>query len=167
LPKITVALINGPALAGGFGLALCCDFLIANIDEATFGFTETRIGFIPAIVMNILIRKLPINLAKYLVITAEIISAKEAINKGIVDLGYSKKEFKQKTVEFIKNLLSQNSFRAMIQTKVLFQELVDASIKEGLHLSIQVNAKSRKSDDCIKGLEAFLNKDKLNWLNNS
>ena len=55
-PKVTIAAVNGPAIAGGAGLALLCDFTLA-VPEAKFGYTEVRIGFVPAIVSTFLLRQ--------------------------------------------------------------------------------------------------------------
>lgn len=163
LPKLTIAQVNGPALAGGFGLALCCDYLFADVARAQFGFTETRIGFLPAIVMNILIRKLPLNLARHLVLSAEILTTKDALNSGIADFGFTGEELASGTLSFLEKLLAQNSFQAMLQTKKLFHQLLDLPLAEGLRLSAEVNAESRKTEECKKGLQAFLNKQKLIW----
>ncbi len=57
-PKVTIAAVNGPAIAGGTGLALLCDFTLA-VPEAKFGYTEVRIGFVPAIVSTFLLRQVP------------------------------------------------------------------------------------------------------------
>ena len=55
-PKVTIAAVNGAAIAGGTGLALLCDFTLA-VPEAKFGYTEVRIGFVPAIVSTFLLRQ--------------------------------------------------------------------------------------------------------------
>ncbi len=163
LPKITVAMINGPALAGGCGLALCCDYLIADRENARLGFTEVRIGFIPAIVMNFLIRKVPLQTAQHLALSGQIITAEEALRLGLIHYTFSKNELDEKTRSFVEDLLNRNSFQAMMQTKRLYQQLLDKPLKEGLELACRVNAQSRKSADCQKGLNAFLNKQKINW----
>jgi len=163
LPQITVAMINGPALAGGCGLALCCDYLIADREKARLGFTEVRIGFIPAIVMNFLIRKVPLQTAHHLALSGQIITAEEALRLGLIHYTFSENDLKEKTRSFVEDLLNQNSFQAMIQTKRLYQQLLDKPLEKGLELACRVNAQSRKSADCQKGLNAFLNKQKINW----
>ncbi len=162
LPKITIAMANGPALAGGCGLATCCDYIFANT-EATFGFTEVRIGFIPAIVMNFLIRKIPLHEARHLVISGEIISAPIARSRGMVYQVCEMPTLRDETMTFAGKLLATNSFQAMIQTKKLLHSLLDVPLAEGLKLASEVNARSRKSEDCQRGLKSFLNKEKLNW----
>ena len=163
LPKITIAMLNGHALAGGCGLALCCDYIFAASEGVKMGFTEVRIGFVPAIVMNFLIRRLSIENAFHLALSGEIISADVAAEKGLVHQLCPPEKLQDETFTFTEKLLENNSFQAMIQTKNLFQRLLDVPLSKGLELSSEVNAKSRKTEDCKKGLEHFLNKMPLNW----
>lgn len=165
MPKITIAMLNGSALAGGCGLALCCDYIFAASEGVKLGFTEVRIGFVPAIVMNFLIRRLSFEKAFHLAISGEIISAEIAAERGLVHQVYPPNKLRDHTFNFIEKLLKKNSFNAMIQTKKLFQMLMEVPLKEGLKLACEVNAKSRKTEDCKKGLEHFLNKLPLNWRN--
>ena len=162
LPKLTIAMLNGTALAGGCGLALCCDYRLAS-GRAKLGFTEVRIGFIPAIVMNFLIRKIDINEAFNMVMSSEIVNAEKAKEIGIVHEIYSDDNLKEKTMEFVEGLLNQNSFFAMVQTKELFQQLLDLPLSKGIKFACEVNAKSRKTKDCLRGLSAFLNKEEIIW----
>ncbi|MFZ0391582.1 MAG: enoyl-CoA hydratase/isomerase family protein [Calditrichia bacterium] len=163
-PKLTLAAINGPALGGGCGLALCCDFVFAASETAMFGFTEVRIGFVPALILNVLIRKIPQHHLSSLILSGRILSAPEAEAAGMVQrIIDSEKELEKAAEEFIITLLEKNSFTAMMQTKSLYQKLMDESFQKGMEISAQVNADSRKTSDCQKGLTAFLNKKKMNW----
>jgi len=165
LPKLTVAMVNGPALAGGCGLALCCDLICADEEQAKFGFTEVRIGFVPAIVMNFLIRRVNLQDAFYLTVSADILSAGEARAFGMVRHLFDTAQLKSKTLQFVEKYLNQNSFGAMMQTKKLYQELLDLPLADGLDLASRINASSRKSPDCQKGLRNFLDKKPLRWRN--
>jgi len=82
-PKITIAAVNGAAIAGGTGLALLCDFTLA-VPEAKFGYTEVRIGFVPAIVSAFLLRQVGEKQARDLLLTGRIIGADEAARMGLV-----------------------------------------------------------------------------------
>jgi methylglutaconyl-CoA hydratase len=156
-------MLNGSALAGGCGLALCCDYIFSAVEDVKLGFTEVRIGFIPAIVMNFLVRRISLDNAYHLAMSGKIISAEIAAEKGLVHKLCAKSELRDDTINFIENLLQKNSFEAMIRTKVLFQRLLEVPLAEGLKLASEMNAKSRKTEDCKKGLEHFLNKKSLNW----
>lgn len=163
LPKLTIAMVNGAALAGGCGLATCCDFIIASKEKARFGFTEVRIGFVPAIVLNFLLRKIPPAVVAQLVLSGDILTAEEALKCGLVNSLFPAKSLRNETLEFAESLLNRNSFEAMMQTKKLFQELLDTPIVQGLDLAIQTNAESRMTSDCQKGLSAFLAKERIDW----
>src|ERR1700739_4589218 len=82
-PKPTIAAVNGAAIAGGTGLALLCDFTLA-IPDAKFGYTEVRIGFVPAIVSTFLLRQVGEKQARDLLLTGRIFGADEAARRGLV-----------------------------------------------------------------------------------
>src|SRR3954470_7646589 len=83
-PKPTVAAVNGAAIAGGTGLATMCDITVAST-EAKFGYTEVRIGFVPAIVSSFLVRQVGEKHARDLLLTGRIFGADEAYRFGLVN----------------------------------------------------------------------------------
>src|SRR5437868_13460645 len=83
-PKVTIAAVNGAAIAGGTGLAVLCDFTLA-VPEAKFGYTEVRIGFVPAIVSTFLLRQVGEKQARDLLLTGRIITAEEALRIGLIN----------------------------------------------------------------------------------
>src|ERR1700758_4658763 len=83
-PKVTIAAVNGAAIAGGTGLALLCDFTLA-VPEAKFGYTEVRIGFVPAIVSTFLLRQVGEKHARDLLLTGRIIGSEEAARMGLIN----------------------------------------------------------------------------------
>ncbi len=161
-PKVVIAQIEGHALAGGCGLATVCDFAFA-IPEAKFGFTEVKIGFIPAIVMVFLLRKTTEKKAKELLLTGNLISAQEAVNYGIITKVVDKEAIAASVNEFISNLLHQTSATSLTITKQMIAAVQHLSVEEALEYAAQQNAKAREGADCKKGIAAFLNKEKLNW----
>jgi len=82
-PKVTIAAVNGAAIAGGSGLALLCDFTLA-VPQAKFGYTEVRIGFVPAIVSTFLLRQVGEKQARDLLLTGRMIGADEAARIGLI-----------------------------------------------------------------------------------
>ena len=90
LPKVVIAQVQGSAIAGGCGLATVCD-LVVSADEAKFGYSEVKIGFIPAIVSVFLIKQIGVAKSKELLLTGKIISAQEAEGFGLINQ-ISKKE---------------------------------------------------------------------------
>lgn len=163
LPLITVAMVNGPALAGGCGLASVCDFIIASQERARFGYTEARIGFIPALVANFLFRKVNPATALDLLVTARIIDAREARELGLVYKVVPDAELKLQTETFLQSLLSANSFNSMVKTKLLFQQLLELPLRKGLKVAAETNAAFRNTADCQMGIIAFLEKRTINW----
>src|SRR6184192_3663177 len=83
-PKVTIAAVNGPAIAGGTGLAVLCDFTLA-VPEAKFGYTEVKIGFVPAIVSTFLLRQVGEKHARDLLLTGRIIGIEEAFRMGLIN----------------------------------------------------------------------------------
>src|SRR6202451_2530233 len=83
-PKVTIAAVNGAAIAGGTGLALLCDFTLA-VPEAKFGYTEVRIGFVPAIVSMFLLRQVGEKQARDLLLTGRLFGADEAVRMGLIN----------------------------------------------------------------------------------
>ena len=82
-PKPTIAAVNGAAIAGGTGLATLCDFTLA-VPEAKFGYTEVRIGFVPAIVSTFLLRQVGEKVARDLLLTGRLFDATEALHIGLI-----------------------------------------------------------------------------------
>src|SRR5271165_5682179 len=114
-PKVTIAAVNGPAIAGGCGLATLCDFTIASA-EAKFGYTEVRIGFVPAIVSMFLLRQVGEKHARDLLLTGRIINAEEAFRLGLVNEVVAPDQLMQRARELASELL-QNSPASLLATK--------------------------------------------------
>jgi len=113
LPQITIAMVNGAALAGGCGLATVCDFIFAARETAFFGYTEARIGFVPALVANFLTRKIVLGKARELLLTGEVMNAQRALEIGLVNRVFPAAELQMHTEIFIDELLTQNSFQSL------------------------------------------------------
>ena len=88
-PKPVIAAVNGAAIAGGCGLASVCDIIVADELNAKFGYSEVKIGFIPAIVSTFLIRRVGEGMAKQLLLSGEIIEGKRAYEIGFVNYLYN------------------------------------------------------------------------------
>ena len=160
--KVVIAQIEGHAIAGGAGLATVCDFSF-SVPEAKFGYTEVRIGFIPAIVMTFLVRKCGELRAKELLLSGEIIDADTAVKYNMINRTYAADEIKDKVKEFALNLCKQNSGQSMHVTKKMLADIQHFPIAEGLKFAAKMNAHARTTEDCKRGIAAFLNKEKLEW----
>jgi methylglutaconyl-CoA hydratase len=162
LNKVVIAQVQGHALAGGCGLAAVCDFTFA-VSEAKFGYTEVRIGFIPALVSVFLIRKLGEQKARHLLLTGEIIKAEVALTYGLITEVIPATELDNRVKEFTQNLIKQNSAQSMQLTKHLINEVQNRTLEEALSFAANQNAKARATEDCKKGIAAFLNKQDIKW----
>ncbi len=162
MDKVVIAQINGHAIAGGCGLAAVTDFSFA-IPEAKFGYTEVKIGFIPAIVSVFLLRKIGGGKTKELLLTGTLFDANKAASYGLINWVVEKNELAQKVLDFSNQLICENSAQSMAMTKKMIHEFQPLSLENALELAVQKNAKARETEDCKKGILAFLNKEKIKW----
>jgi methylglutaconyl-CoA hydratase len=162
LNKVVIAQVQGHALAGGCGLAAVCDFTF-SVPEAKFGYTEVRIGFIPALVSVFLIRKLGEQKARHLLLTGEIIKAEAALTYGLITEVIPATQLENRVKEFTQNMIKQNSAQSMQLTKHLINEVQNRTLEEALSFAANQNAKARATEDCKKGIAAFLNKQDIKW----
>lgn len=160
--KVVIAQVQGAALAGGSGLATVCDFCFAT-PESTFGYTEVKIGFIPAIVMVFLVRKVTELRAKQLLLTGEVFKAEKALEYGLINQVVPSTELAQTVNAFAQQLCNQTSGQSAATIKEMLAEVQQLSLEEGLHYAANMNANARATEDCQKGIAAFLNKEKLSW----
>jgi methylglutaconyl-CoA hydratase len=160
--KVVIAQVEGHAIAGGCGLATVCDFTFL-VPEANMGYTEVKIGFIPAIVSIFLIRKIGEQKAKELLLTGKLISSLEAKNLGLINDVIAADQIKQKVEEFAFSLCKQTSAQSLTLTKELISNVQELSLQDGLKYAAELNAKCRAESDCKKGIAAFLSKEKLTW----
>lgn len=162
LKKIIIAEVQGHALAGGCGLATVCDYTF-SVTEAKFGYTEVKIGFIPAIVMIFLLRKIGEARARHLLLSGDLISAEEAKQIGMVNTVCAKENLTHEVRAFARKLIDTNSGHSMMLTRQMIATVQSMSLEDALNYAADMNASARNSDDCKKGIAAFLNKEKLSW----
>jgi methylglutaconyl-CoA hydratase len=162
LKKVVIASVQGHAIAGGCGLASVCDLSIAS-ESAKFGYSEVKIGFIPAIVSVFLLRKIGEGKTKELLLTGKTISAQQATNIGLINSCVPKENLEQSVLDLAQKLCATASADSLRSTKLMLAEMQNLSLDEGLDLAVNKNAMARESEDCKKGIDAFLNKKNLNW----
>lgn len=162
LPKVVIAEIQGHALAGGCGLATVCDFAFA-VPDALFGYTEVRIGFVPALVSVFLQEQIGAAKTQELLLSGELITSAKAAELGLIT-AVEPSEFLGKAVhEFAAKLISQNSGFSMGRTKTLLRQLNEGERNKSLRLAAEANAMARAHEDCKKGIAAFLGKTSPSW----
>lgn len=161
--KVVISQVHAHALAGGCGLATVCDFTFAAPD-ANFGYTEVKIGFVPAIVMVFLLRKVGESKAKQLLLGGGVITAEQALAMGLIHYISDKDNLESDVKTFASQLIESNSAYAMAVTKQMIAKVQGLPIEEALTFASEMNAKARGSDDCKRGINAFLNKEKITWI---
>ncbi len=156
LPKPTVAIVRGRALAGGCGLATACDLVLAA-ESAQFGYPEVQRGFVPAIVMTLLKRSVGEKVAFDLAATGRLLTATEAAAVGLVSRVYEDSDFEEQAAEVLR-ALAASSASALAFTKRQFYQLDGLDFAAGIRLAADVNAVSRTTPDFRAALQAFLKK---------
>jgi methylglutaconyl-CoA hydratase len=160
-PKVTIAAVNGPAIAGGTGLALLCDFTLA-VPEAKFGYTEVRIGFVPAIVSTFLLRQIGEKQARDLLLTGRLFDAEEAMRLGLINEIVAADKLMNRAGELASQLM-QNSSSSLVATKKLLNDHARADLDTQIDSAIRENAAIRTTADFREGISAFLEKRKPVW----
>ena len=160
-PKVTIAAVNGAAIAGGTGLALLCDFTLA-VPEAKFGYTEVRIGFVPAIVSTFLLRQTGEKYARDLLLTGRIIGAEEASRMGLINEIVAPEKLMTRARELAAQLM-ENSPASLRATKKLLNDHARAELDTRIKAALRENAAVRTTADFREGITSFLEKRKPVW----
>jgi len=160
-PKPTIAAVNGAAVAGGCGIATLCDFTLA-VADATFGYPEVRIGFIPANVAVFLMRQIAEKHARDLLLTGRIIDAAEAHRMGLVTQIVPAAELMAAAQTLAATLLA-SSPTSLLKTKKLLCEFAAPDLDRELELAIAESANIRTTADFQEGLASFLEKRAPKW----
>lgn len=161
LPKPTIAAVHGAAIAGGTGLAMACDFTLATPD-AKFGYTEVRIGFVPAIVSAFLALQIGDKRTRDLLLTGRLFDAAEAHKLGLVNEVLPLDQLTAR-VQSLAELLSANSPASLSATKRLLALQSKPWLDAAIAAAMEANAESRETADFREGISAFLEKRKPRW----
>ena len=160
-PKVTIAAVNGTAIAGGTGLALLCDFTLA-VPEAKFGYTEVRIGFVPAIVSTFLLRQVGEKQARDLLLTGRLFDAAEAVRLGLVSEIVPRENLMPRA-RALAAALMENSPASLRATKQLLTDHARPELDAQIESAVRENAAIRTSADFREGISSFLEKRKPVW----
>ena len=160
-PRPLIAAVNGPAFAGGCGIATLCDFTLAA-PEAKFGYTEVKIGFLPAIVSVFLTRQIGEKRSRDLLLTGRIIEAAEAKEFGLVSEIVPAEKLMERAHE-LANVLIAASPSSLARSKHLLVSSAAADVDHDLERAILENARIRCTPDFQEGVASFLEKRKPVW----
>ncbi len=154
LPQPVVAVVQGRALGGGCGLATACDLVLAH-EDASLGYPEVHLGFVPALVMSILKRKVGDSTAFELLLRGRGITARESASIGLVNQVIPGDRFESTVEEYLAALATRPA-TAVALTKRLFHGLDGVSIEDAISRGAEVNALARLTEDCKRGVASFL-----------
>ncbi|MBI3653395.1 MAG: enoyl-CoA hydratase/isomerase family protein [Acidobacteria bacterium] len=155
-PRPILAAVRGRALAGGCGIATACDIVLAAA-SAQFGYPEVNIGFIPAMVMAILRRSVSEKRAFELITRGDILKAQTAADIGLINRVFADDEFEMKVEEYVGQLAAKSASAVSLSKNLLYH--MDAmSFATALEAGVQLNAITRLTEDCQRGVERFLKK---------
>jgi methylglutaconyl-CoA hydratase len=161
LPIPTIAAVDGAAIAGGAGLAFICDFTIAT-PAAKFGFTEVRIGFVPALVSAFLALQIADKKSRNLLLAGRLFDAEEACRLGLVNEIVAQEKLMD-CVQALAEVLIANSPQSLAATKLLLARQNKAWLDAAIAHALEASAVSRETADFREGISAFLEKRKPEW----
>ena len=160
-PKVTIAAVNGAAIAGGTGLALLCDFTLA-VPDAKFGYTEVRIGFVPAIVSTFLLRQVGEKQARDILLTGRLFGAEEAMRLGLISEIVAPENLMTRARALAAQLM-ENSPASLRATKQLLTDHARSELDAQIEAAVRENAAIRTTADFREGISSFLEKRKPVW----
>ncbi|MCS7162117.1 MAG: enoyl-CoA hydratase-related protein [Bacteroidia bacterium] len=161
-PKPIIAQVEGPALAGGAGLVTVCDLVVAT-PNASLGYPEARIGFLPAMVSYFLLRRVGEGWARELLLTAEPMPAEKAHQIGLFNYIVPPEEIRDFVHDLAVRLAKQNSPTSLEFIRKLIADIQDMPLQAGLEFAAKMNAHARATEDFRRGIAAFLRKEKIEW----
>ncbi len=163
LRKPVIAAVNGPALGGGCGIAAACDFVLAGERYGKMGAPEVRLGFLPAVILPYLIKRMGEGGAKEFVLRGDVLDALQAKARGLASVVVPDEKLEATALEFAGALAKSTSPSSVALTKDLFTRFHEMTEKEAMEYAANLNALARKTDDFQKGVKSFLRKEQLEW----
>ncbi len=161
-PVCVVGIVHGHALGGGAGLVGAVDVALVA-EEAKLGFTEVRLGIIPAVISPFVLRKVGQTHARRYFLTGELFDGEEAARIGLAQQSMPRSDLEAAATKLIEALL-QSGPKAVRESKLLIGEVVGKSTGEAISLTAPWIAKLRASEEGQEGMDAFLGKRKASWV---
>jgi len=163
-PKLTVAAVHGAAVAGGCGLATACDLVVTE-PGARFAYTEVKIGFLAAMVLTFLTRRVAGHVARRLLLDPEMISGERAVELGLADELAAEGESVDTAIGLARSICAKASPSALAATKALLNETVGLGWRDAMAVAAEANIRQRLDPECRRGVRAFLDTKKTpDWL---
>ena len=160
-PKPLIGRINGAAIGGGAGLVACCDIALAA-DTAQLGFTEVKLGLLPAVIAQYVIPKIGLSHARALFVSGERISAERAFEIGLVH-GVTPRDELDELVSAVVNRTLTSAPNAVAAVKRLIDAVWTLERQDARRYVVEAIAQARAGAEGQKGIQAFLDKRRPNW----
>lgn len=160
-PKPIIAAVGGPALAGGAGLMLACDLVVAA-DNATFGLPEPRRGLVAGIVAPLLVFRIGAGHAGYLLLTSKAIGASDAYRLGLFHELVKPDQVWVRSAQLAEEI-ALGAPEALQLTKRMLNETIGEHLGTLLSAGAAVSATARTTEAAREGLTAFLEKREPKW----
>ncbi len=160
VPYPVVGLVNGHALGGGAGLVSCCDFVIAS-QKALFGFTETRLGLLPAVISPYVMAKIGESQARAWFLSGERFTAEEALRMNLVHRVVVPEELEAALEKVRASFLLAGPRAAREAKSLVFRVRVSQDVEDETCRRI---SKIRIGEEAQEGMRALLEKDKPQWV---
>ena len=160
--KVVIAQVEGHAVAGGCGLVTVCDLSFVT-SEALLGYSEVKIGFIPALVSVFLVRKVGEGRARKWLLTGSLYTAEQALQDGLITAVAAPSDLETQVNLTIADLLEGTAAHSLTTTKKLVNRVLEMPLPDALEYAAQFNAETRENPACRRGIQSFLNKEKLKW----
>lgn len=161
LPLPLIGRIHGVALGGGAGLAAVCDIVVAD-EHASFGFTEVKVGILPAVVSPYVLSKIGASAARELFLTGMRFDAARAKEIGLVHAVVAADQMDRRVAEYVREILSAAP-EAVATTKELLKKVAGRPPQDTIGLTADTIAVRRASPEGLEGMRAFLEKRKATW----
>lgn len=161
--KFVICKVQGAAFAGGCGLACAADVTIADKEHAKFSYSEAKIGFVPAIVAALILRRSRQAGVREMLLRAHVLSADDALRLGIINYSVPSHELSATVEQIAQEICDTVSPTSIALTKRLLWSIETMSLDDAINFALHLNALSRQTDDLKKGLATFLNKETLKW----
>jgi methylglutaconyl-CoA hydratase len=159
--KPVIAAVNGAAIAGGCGIATLADFTLAA-PEAKFGYTEVKIGFLPALVSVFLRRQIGERHSRDLLLSGRVLDAADAFRVGLVTEIVAADKLMARAREIAAAIVASSPV-SLARTKLLLVRAEEAALKAEIEIAVRENADIRTTADFKEGLASFLEKRPPKW----
>lgn len=160
-PLVTIAAVQGDAIAGGAGLVAACDYALI-VKGARMGFPETRRGLVAAQVSTLLCRQMRMRDVRELLLLGELVSSDRAVSMGLVNREVAAKNLLEEALK-VAAVVLQGAPEATKDTKRLLDSLDPASFFDDLEIALSFHQSARHSEEAKEGINAFLEKRSPKW----